>query len=130
MAGADFLKTSTGKIAVGARSRRPRRCCAVDRRGRRPVGFKAAGGIRTVARCRRAISRLADAIMGPGWATPATFRFGASGLLDDLLAALGRRKPAGGADAGLLMLPQEIIRAQARRQRAGSRARSTASSRA
>ena len=38
---------------------------------------------------------LADPIMGDGWATPATFRFGASGLLDALLADLaGPSRPA------------------------------------
>ena len=31
---------------------------------------------------------LADSVMGEGWATPATFRFGASGLLDSLLAVV------------------------------------------
>jgi deoxyribose-phosphate aldolase len=31
---------------------------------------------------------LADSKMGEGWATPATFRFGASGLLDALLAVV------------------------------------------
>ena len=35
---------------------------------------------------------LADGVMGPDWANPATFRFGASGLLDVLLAA-GRAAP-------------------------------------
>ena len=36
---------------------------------------------------------LADELLGPAWATPATFRFGASGLLDDVLprsASAGR----------------------------------------
>ena len=51
---------------------------------------------------------LADAIMGPDWARPRTFRFGASSLLDDLLGP-GRRPPAA-TDAAFL--PQEIIRAK------------------
>ncbi|HEX5934417.1 MAG TPA: deoxyribose-phosphate aldolase, partial [Pseudorhizobium sp.] len=33
--------------------------------------------------------RLAETIMGPNWIMPSTFRFGASGLLDDILAVLG-----------------------------------------
>ena len=32
---------------------------------------------------------LADEVMGPGWATPAHFRIGASSLVDDILARLG-----------------------------------------
>ena len=34
--------------------------------------------------------KLAEEIMGPGWVGPSTFRFGASALLDDVLAASGR----------------------------------------
>ena len=41
---------------------------------------------------------LADELLGPAWAAPQTFRFGASGLLDDVLAALGERPE--GTDAG------------------------------
>ena len=51
----------------------------------RPVGFKAAGGVRMLADANIYLA-LADRIMGPDWATPATFRFGASSLLDALLA--------------------------------------------
>jgi deoxyribose-phosphate aldolase len=54
----------------------------------RTVGIKPSGGIRTPADA-AAYLDLADEIMGPGWATPATFRFGASGLLDALLASGG-----------------------------------------
>jgi deoxyribose-phosphate aldolase len=32
-------------------------------------------------------------VMGEGWATPATFRFGASGLLDSLLAVVDDTSP-------------------------------------
>ncbi len=53
---------------------------------KRPVGFKAAGGIRTLAAARLYLER-AEAVMGAGWATPEHFRIGASGLLDELLAA-------------------------------------------
>ena len=54
----------------------------------RPVGFKASGGIRTLADAATYLE-LADRIMGPEWATPATFRFGASALLDALEAIGG-----------------------------------------
>ena len=53
----------------------------------RPVGLKPSGGIRTVADAQQYLD-LADAIMGPQWATPQTFRFGASGLLDAVEAEL------------------------------------------
>ena len=47
-------------------------------------GFKAAGGVRTAEDAGRYLA-LADEIMGEGWTSPQTFRFGASGLLADLL---------------------------------------------
>jgi deoxyribose-phosphate aldolase len=53
----------------------------------RPVGLKPSGGIRSVDDAAIYLA-LADAAMGPTWATPSTFRFGASGLLDALLAEL------------------------------------------
>jgi deoxyribose-phosphate aldolase len=53
----------------------------------RSIGIKPSGGIRTVADA-AVYLRLADEIMGADWATPDTFRFGASGLLDAVLAAI------------------------------------------
>ena len=53
----------------------------------RPVGFKAAGGVRTVTDAGRYLD-LAEDIMGEAWATPETFRFGASGLLADIRVKL------------------------------------------
>lgn len=87
-AGADFLKTSTGKIPAGATPGAARIMLAACRDAGRPVGFKASGGIRDVETAAQYLA-LADAICGPGWASPATFRFGASGLLDALLGVLG-----------------------------------------
>jgi len=55
----------------------------------RPVGFKVSGGVRTLADARQYM-QIAEDIMGPGWVSPATFRIGASGLLDALLAELER----------------------------------------
>ena len=52
-----------------------------------PVGLKPSGGIRTLADATAYIQQ-ADAVMGDGWVAPSTFRFGASGLLTALLAAL------------------------------------------
>ena len=40
---------------------------------------------------------LAEAICGPGWATPERFRLGASSVLGDLLAVAGGKARAGGA---------------------------------
>jgi deoxyribose-phosphate aldolase len=58
------------------------------------VGFKASGGIRTTDQA-QAYLELADTLLGPDWAGPTRFRFGASGLLDDLLAVLDRaQRPA------------------------------------
>ena len=92
MAGIDFLKTSTGKTPTGATLEAAAALLAVCAEAQGRVGFKAAGGIRT-ARDAAGYLHLADALLGPSWAGPRTFRFGASSLLDDLLGQ-------GGATAG------------------------------
>jgi deoxyribose-phosphate aldolase len=83
--GADFVKTSTGKIEVSATPESAEVVLEAIEVSGMPVGFKASGGVRTVADARIFIE-LAERIMGPGWVSPDTFRFGASGLLDTLLA--------------------------------------------
>jgi deoxyribose-phosphate aldolase len=88
-AGADFIKTSTGKLNPAATLEAAAIMLAVIRDCSRPVGFKAAGGIRDTAGAASYL-HLSNALLGPGWATPATFRFGASGLADALLADLGQ----------------------------------------
>jgi len=85
--GADFIKTSTGKTSVSATPQAARLMLAVIAAADRPVGFKPSGGIRTLADAQIYLD-LADEIMGPAWATPASFRFGASGLLDAIEEAL------------------------------------------
>ena len=90
--GADFVKTSTGKIPEGASLEAAALMLDVIAHTDRPVGLKPSGGIRTFDEAMAYIG-LADSVMGEGWATPATFRFGASGLLDSLLAVI-----AGDAD--------------------------------
>ncbi|HEV7370193.1 deoxyribose-phosphate aldolase [Arenibaculum sp.] len=92
-AGADFLKTSTGKLQPAATPEAAAVMMTAIRDAGAAAGFKAAGGIRDTAAA-AAYLGLADAILGAGWASPATFRFGASGLLDALLADLGMG-PAG-----------------------------------
>jgi len=83
--GADFIKTSTGKTAVSATPEAVRLMLEEIRASGRQVGLKPSGGIRTSDDARSYLG-LADEIMGEGWARPETFRFGASGLLDALLA--------------------------------------------
>lgn len=78
--GAAFLKTSTGKRDVGATLEATRILLGVA--GAR-AGVKAAGGIRTTSDAEAYVA-LADELQGE--ATAATFRLGASSLLDDLLA--------------------------------------------
>ncbi len=94
MAGADFIKTSTGKTAHSASIPAARMMLSVIAMTARPVGLKPSGGIRTLADARGYLD-LADAMMGAGWATPQRFRFGASGLYGALVAAI-----AGGDAAG------------------------------
>lgn len=88
-AGADFLKTSTGKSARGAtiESARVILECLRERDGR--GGFKAAGGIRSCAEAGRYLS-LADEILGADWTTAAHFRIGASALLGELRAVINQ----------------------------------------
>jgi deoxyribose-phosphate aldolase len=87
-AGADFVKTSTGKTAVSATLDAAEAMLRAIRDSGKDVGFKAAGGIRDTPAAGRYLA-LADRIMGADWADPRHFRFGASGLLDDLLKQLG-----------------------------------------
>jgi deoxyribose-phosphate aldolase len=92
--GADFLKTSTGKVRVNATPEAARILLDAIRASGRPAGLKAAGGVRTTADAGVYLG-LCDEIMGPGWATPARFRIGASGVLAALLATLdGSGAPA------------------------------------
>jgi len=98
-AGADFLKTSTGKVPVGATPGAARILLEACRTAARPVGFKASGGIRDIAGAYEYLT-LADTICGPSWAAPGTFRFGASGLLDALVSALGHEGRKGDGVGG------------------------------
>lgn len=93
-AGANFIKTSTGKFAVSATPQAAAIMLEEIRACARPVGFKAAGGVRTLAEANIYLA-LADRIMGPHWATPTTFRLGASSLLDALLADIDRSAAVG-----------------------------------
>ena len=98
-AGADFLKTSTGKVPVNATLDSARLLLEAIRHSGATVGFKAAGGIRTTVEAAAYLS-LADELLGPDWARPGCFRFGASSLLDDLLQTLDGKTPATSAGTG------------------------------
>lgn len=87
-AGADFIKTSTGKVAVNATLEAADIMLRAIRDSRKRIGFKPAGGIATVAGADLYL-RLGETIMGSDWIMPSTFRFGASSLLDDIMAVLG-----------------------------------------
>ncbi|MEW6996898.1 deoxyribose-phosphate aldolase [Colwelliaceae bacterium BS250] len=92
-AGADFIKTSTGKVAVNATPEAAKIMLQVIKDLNPKVGFKAAGGVRTVADAKIYLDMAAD-ILGETWLTPNTFRFGASGLLNNLLGTLGLAEDA------------------------------------
>src|ERR1700746_3025293 len=87
MAGADFIKTSTGKESVNA----PLPVGLVMTRAIRQygehtgmsVGFKAAGGIRTAKQALDWLAMMKEEL-GDSWLRAEMFRFGASGLLGDI----------------------------------------------
>jgi deoxyribose-phosphate aldolase len=94
-AGADFIKTSTGKISTGATL--PVALCMMEaarefhRQTGRRVGVKVAGGVR---KSKQAIQYLVvlHETLGPAWLTPALFRIGASTLLNDVLMQLEKER--------------------------------------
>jgi len=87
-AGADFIKTSTGKVAPAATA--PVVLVMLEavrdfyQMAQTRIGVKPAGGIRNT---KDAIKQLVlvNEIAGPEWLTPSLFRIGASALLNDLL---------------------------------------------
>jgi len=87
-AGADFIKTSTGKVPVNTTLEAAKIMLQVIKEKNKAIGFKAAGGVKTTQQAADYLA-LAEDIMGKEWISPKTFRFGASSLLGDLLATLG-----------------------------------------
>lgn len=89
-AGADFIKTSTGKVPVNATPEVAQIMMNVirDKGVSQQVGFKPAGGVRT-AEDAAIYLQMADATLGAEWADARHFRFGASSLLASLLNTLG-----------------------------------------
>jgi deoxyribose-phosphate aldolase len=97
--GADFLKTSTGKVPVGATPAAAR--ALLETIAATPgsrAGFKASGGVRTVADAAVYIGLVRE-VLGAGALTPARFRLGASTLLDDIETLLAGGPPAAVSDA-------------------------------
>jgi len=86
-AGADFLKTSTGKISIGATLEAARTILMTIKKIPRSIGFKVSGGVRTVEQAEQYV-KLAEDILGPEWVTPKHFRIGASQLIDAIQARL------------------------------------------
>jgi deoxyribose-phosphate aldolase len=87
-AGADFIKTSTGKVAVNATPEAAQIMLEVIKNKNTNVGFKPAGGVKNVEDAAVYLT-LADSILGSEWADNNHFRFGASSLLNSLLDTLG-----------------------------------------
>ena len=89
-AGADFIKTSTGKVKVNATPEAASimlKVIKATNNSSTDTGFKAAGGVRDVNDAKLYLS-LANSILGAHWATTKHFRFGASSLLNNLLGTL------------------------------------------
>lgn len=84
-AGADFVKSSTGKDVPGVTPEATGILATTVRDAGRPVGLKLSGGIRGVAQATNHLEHVRQ-ILGPDWPDPSRFRIGASALLDALVA--------------------------------------------
>lgn len=94
-AGADFIKTSTGKNGIAATPEAAVAMCLAIRqfaeKTGRKVGFKAAGGISTAESAALYYS-IVEEILGEEWLTPERFRIGASSLANNLLSEIEGRE--------------------------------------
>ncbi len=81
-AGADFVKTSTGKVPVGCTTEAARAMLTVIAASGKVAGFKASGGVRTLAQAQELL-QMFEHIMATT-ATAKVMRIGASALLDEL----------------------------------------------
>ena len=95
LAGADVIKTSTGKIGTGATLPAALTMMEAAREFHadtgRAVGIKVAGGVRTAKDAIRYLIVLHETL-GPDWLTPDRFRIGASTLLNDLLMQVDKER--------------------------------------
>lgn len=90
-AGADFIKTSTGKVSVNATPEAARIMCRcireyAEKTGRK-VGFKAAGGISDAGEAIQYYD-IVSSVLGEEWLCPGLFRLGVSRLGNSLLSAM------------------------------------------
>ena len=103
--GADFIKTSTGKVAPAATL--PVTLCMLEvirdvhEETGLVVGMKPAGGIRTAKQAIQYLCVLHETL-GMDWMTPDLFRFGASSLLNDVLLQLRKQR------TGIYRSPDEM----------------------
>jgi deoxyribose-phosphate aldolase len=94
-AGADFIKTSTGKISPAATL--PVTLCMMEvvrdvyHETGHMIGIKPAGGIRASKQAVQYLVVLHETL-GPEWLTPDLFRFGASSLLNDVLMQIRKER--------------------------------------
>ena len=91
--GADFVKTSTGRTPVSATPEAAEVMLQAIAASALAVGFKASGGLRSVADA-RVYLELARSALGAGALRPQRLRLGASGLLDDIETVLWATPPA------------------------------------
>jgi deoxyribose-phosphate aldolase len=86
--GADFIKTSTGKLSEGATLEAAATMLLVIRHTmpqlKHAVGLKVSGGIREIAQAAQYVE-LADKIIGREWVNANNFRIGASKLVDEMI---------------------------------------------
>ncbi len=102
-AGADFIKTSTGKVSPAATL--PVSLVMMEairdwyQFTGRAVGFKPAGGIKTA---KQAIAHLVlvNETLGADWLTPERYRIGASSLLNDILMQIAKQRSGVYSSAG------------------------------
>ncbi|MBP3354013.1 MAG: deoxyribose-phosphate aldolase [Bacteroidales bacterium] len=92
-AGADFIKTSTGKIGVGATPEAFYVMCNAvkdyyNETGTK-IGVKAAGGIRTASDATKYYTIVKE-VLGEEWLNKELFRIGAAGLANNLIAAINQ----------------------------------------
>ena len=89
--GADFIKTSTGKVYSGANPESVYIICQTVKEfykiHQKKIGIKISGGVRTVEDALKYYT-LVKEILGEEWLTPQYFRIGASGLATNLLQLL------------------------------------------
>ena len=94
-AGADFIKTSTGKLSGAATL--PVTLCMLEairdvhEETGRMIGMKPAGGIRQAKQAVQYLVQLYETL-GPDWLTPDLYRIGASTLLNDVLMQIRKER--------------------------------------